>query len=162
MIACAWLLSRDRKNFPWRTVIWGMALQFTFAIFILKTPVGLMIFKRRPAASSIKLNVFAIEGAQYGFGRWANADVLGRTRFGPGNSYVFAVSVSATIIVISALSPSFYHLGILQRVVAWHGLGHAESNAHQRQRKPRRGQQIFSARTEAALVIRTLHSAHDP
>ena len=37
-IALAWAISYNRKLFPWRTVLWGLALQFIFAILILKTP----------------------------------------------------------------------------------------------------------------------------
>ena len=40
----AWLLSTDRKIVHWRVVIWGMALQMIFAVFILKTPVGGFVF----------------------------------------------------------------------------------------------------------------------
>src|ERR1700761_2564219 len=40
----AWLLSNNRRLFPWRTVLWGLALQFFFALFILKTPVGVRLF----------------------------------------------------------------------------------------------------------------------
>jgi len=39
-VALAWICSMNRKIFPWRTVLWGLGLQFFFALFILKTPVG--------------------------------------------------------------------------------------------------------------------------
>ena len=31
----AWLISVDRKNVPWRTVGWGVGLQFIFALIVL-------------------------------------------------------------------------------------------------------------------------------
>src|SRR5688572_30553548 len=37
IVACAWALSSDRRRFPWRTALWGLGLQFVFALFILKT-----------------------------------------------------------------------------------------------------------------------------
>src|SRR3954453_13804250 len=44
-IAAAWLIGRwrtrgqlQRPAFPWRTVIWGVALQFAFAILVLRLP----------------------------------------------------------------------------------------------------------------------------
>lgn len=43
-------------------------------------------------------------------------------KWGPENAYIFAVTVSATIILVSAVSSLFYHWGILQRFVqaaAW-------------------------------------------
>src|SRR5207249_10481305 len=33
----AWVISEDRKNFPWRVVIWGLLLQFLFAFQVLVT-----------------------------------------------------------------------------------------------------------------------------
>ena len=45
ILLCTWAISSNRKLFPWRTVIWGMILQFAFAIFILKTPIGLRLFQ---------------------------------------------------------------------------------------------------------------------
>jgi concentrative nucleoside transporter, CNT family len=41
----AWLLSLERKRFPWQTVFWGLGLQFLFALFILKTRIGLRLFE---------------------------------------------------------------------------------------------------------------------
>ena len=34
LLIVGWALSNNRRLFPWQTVIWGMALQFGFALFI--------------------------------------------------------------------------------------------------------------------------------
>ena len=73
MIACAWLLSRDRKHFPWRTVLWGMGLQFVFALFILKTPIGLRLFQGAQVVMD-QLNAYAYEGAKMVFGPLGDAE----------------------------------------------------------------------------------------
>ncbi len=39
MVAMAWAISDNRKLFPWRTVLWGIGLQFTFALLILDTQI---------------------------------------------------------------------------------------------------------------------------
>lgn len=152
MILCAWALSGNRRQFPWRTVIWGMMLQFAFAIFILKTPFGAAIFAAAQRAID-KLNLFAIEGAQMVFGPLAMGDVLKNT-FGTGNSYIFAVSISATIIVISAFSSLFYHWGILQRVV--HGMAWVMRSAMRTSGSESlaAASNIFLGQTEAALLVR--------
>src|SRR6266513_6392666 len=85
MLACAWLLSNNRKLFPWRTVIWGMALQFAFAVFILKTPIGLRLFQGAQVVVD-QLNVCANDGAKMVFGPLGDSEVLRRT-FGPGQGY---------------------------------------------------------------------------
>src|SRR5438477_1491758 len=99
MLGCGWLLSNNRKRFPWRTVIWGMVLQFAFALFILKTPIGLQLFQGAQVVVD-QLNVYANEGARMVFGPLGDSESLRKT-FGPGQGYVFAVSITATIILIS-------------------------------------------------------------
>src|ERR1700731_640186 len=99
MLACAWLLSNNRKRFPWRTVIWGMILQFAFALFILKTPLGLRLFQGAQVLMD-QLNACAYTGAKMVFGPLVDGDML-RGAFGPSGAYVFAISVTATIILIS-------------------------------------------------------------
>ena len=116
LIALAWALSNNRRSFPWRTVLWGLGLQFFFALFILKTPVGQRLFAGAQYAVN-QINVYANEGAKMVFGPLAAGDAL-KAVFGPAQGYIFAVSITATIILVSALSSLLYHWGILQRVVA--------------------------------------------
>jgi hypothetical protein len=116
LIVLAWALSNNRRRFPWQTVFWGLALQLFFAWFILKTPIGGTLFKGAQVAVD-QLNVYANEGAKMVFGPLGDREALTKA-FGPANAFVFAVSVSATIILISALSSLLYHWGVLQRVVA--------------------------------------------
>src|SRR3954468_20125280 len=106
ILAVTWAISTNRKMFPWRTVIWGIILQFVFAIFILKTPIGLRLFQGAQVVVD-QLNVYANEGAKMVFGPLADPNAL-RTAFGPGQSFVFAVTVTGTIILISALSAVLY------------------------------------------------------
>ena len=72
ILLVTWAISSNRKLFPWRTVIWGMVLQFAFAIFILKTPIGLRLFQGAQVVVD-QLNVHANEGAKMVFGPLATA-----------------------------------------------------------------------------------------
>ena len=151
-VAFAWLLSNKRSRFPWRTVLCGLGLQFAFALFILKTPTGLSLFGGVQNAVK-RIGDFSDEGAAMAFGPLAKGEVLGKA-FGDGNAYVFAVSITATIILISALSALLYHWGILQRIVqtmAWvmrrvMGTSGSESLAA--------ASNIFLGQTEAALLVK--------
>ena len=119
MIAFAWTLSSHRKLFPWRTVLWGLGLQFIFAVLILKTPGGAAVFEFTGAAIR-KLIQFSNEGCRFVFGPLA-ADATMRKVF-PEQPLVFAVLVTGTIIIVASLSSLFYHWGVLQKVVhavAW-------------------------------------------
>lgn len=119
-IALAWGMSAQRKLFPWRTVLWGLGLQFAFALLMLRTSWGKAVFDLTGRAIT-KLIGFANEGCAFVFGPMAKSDALSAA-FGPGNAFIFAITVTGTIILVSALSSLLYHWGILQRVVravAW-------------------------------------------
>src|SRR5256714_5927645 len=152
LIVCAWLLSNKRKLFPWRTVIWGMALQFAFAIFILKTPIGLRLFQGAQVVMD-QLNAYAYEGAKMVFGPLADGEMLRKT-FGPTGGYVFAISVTATIILISSLSSLLYYWGVLQKVVAAMAWVMMKTMRTSGSESLAGASNIFLGQTEAALVIK--------
>jgi CNT family concentrative nucleoside transporter len=120
MIAVAWAISYNRKLFPWRTVVWGVGMQFTLALLILKTPWGGALFDFAGKVIQ-KLILFSNEGCKFVFGPLADESLLA-DKFGPGNAVIFAVLVTGTIIIVACISSLLYHWGILQRVVraiAW-------------------------------------------
>src|SRR5271154_5615357 len=115
MIAVAWAISFNRKKFPWRTVIWGVGLQFLLALLILHTEVGKDVFIVAGKAVQ-KLIQFSTDGTKFVFGPLADNDLLGKT-FGPEHGLVLAILVTGTVVIVSSLSALFYHWGILQKVV---------------------------------------------
>ena len=52
MIGIAWLCSTDRRRISWRTVGWGIALQFFLGVVLLKTPVGRLFFSAMNALTT--------------------------------------------------------------------------------------------------------------
>lgn len=151
-LTLAWLLSLDRKRFPWRTVASGLLLQFVFALLILKTTVGGWLFGSAQAAV-IRLNEFALEGARMVFGPLVEASLL-EGAFGPGNGFVFALTITATIILIAALSSLFYHWGVLQRVV--HGMAWVMQRVMRTtgSESLAAAANIFMGQTEAPLLVK--------
>ena len=168
----AWAISINRKKIPWRIVLWGLALQFIFALFILRTPFGSGIFD---TANDVILAAvgFTLEGASFLFGDlvWNNVPVgTGE----PGNSgfvaegqqvartgAFFAFNVLPTIIFFASIMTVLYHLGIMQRVVggiAW---------VMQRTMRTSGAEtlsaagNIFVGQTEAPLPGQTLRGPHD-
>ena len=152
MLLLAWAISYNRKQFPWRTVIWGLGLQFSLAILILKTPWGGALFEFAGKVIQ-KLIHFANEGTKFVFGPLADSDLLA-DKFGPGNSVVFAILIVGTVVIVSALSSLFYHWGILQRVVravAWVMRKAMRTSGSETLSA---AANIFMGQTEAPLVIR--------
>ena len=152
LIALAWALSNNRRLFPWRTVLWGIGLQFFFALFILKTPIGVQLFAGAQAVVD-QLNVYANEGAKMVFGPLADREQMTRV-FGPANAFIFAFLISATIILISALSSLLYHWGLLQRVVACMAWVMMRAMRTSGSESLAGASNIFLGQTEAALLIK--------
>jgi CNT family concentrative nucleoside transporter len=152
MIAVAWAISYNRKLFPWRTVVWGVGLQFTLALLILKTDAGkdFFIFAGKVVQ---KLIQFSNEGCKFVFGPLADSDLLTKA-FGPGNSVIFAILVMGTIIIVASISSLLYHWGILQKVV------HAAAWVMRKIMRTSGSEtlsacaNIFMGQTEAPLMIR--------
>ena len=120
MVALAWIFSEQKRLFPWRTVLWGIALQFAVGIFVLRTGAGLAFFNGCQRAVDRFIS-FADEGNRLVFGPLASAETLGKA-FGPENAFLLVITITGTIILISAVSTLLYHYGILQLVVrgmAW-------------------------------------------
>jgi len=152
MLLLAWAISYNRKNFPWRTVLWGLGLQFALALLILKTPWGGLLFE---FAGKIiqKLIQFSNEGTKFVFGPLADQALTGKI-FGPQNSVVFAILITGTVVIVSALSALFYHWGILQRVVRAVAFIMRKAMGTSGSETLSAAANIFMGQTEAPLVIR--------
>lgn len=150
-VTLAWTLSVNRKLFPWRTVLWGVVLQFAFGFLLLKTAWGAAVFSFIGNAIQ-QLIRFSNEGCKFVFGPLADETAMGAAF--PRAPMVFAIIVTGTIIIVSSLSSLLYHWGVLQRVVhaiAWvmrramHTSGSETLSA---------AANIFMGQTEAPLLIK--------
>ncbi len=151
-IALAWALSLDRKRFPWRTVWSGLALQFVFAWLILRTKIGAAIFDYTNRAVD-RLIGFAEEGSKMVFGPLANGKLLA-DKWGPENAFIFVITVSSTIILVSAVSSLLYHYGVLQRVVKGMSWVMERVMKTSGSESLAAAANIFMGQTEAPLVIK--------
>jgi len=152
MIAVAWAISYNRKLFPWRTVVWGVGLQFTLALLILKTPWGGLLFEFAGKVIQ-KLIQFSNEGCKFVFGPLADENLL-TDKFGPANSLIFAIVVMGTIIIVACLSSLLYHWRVLQWVVrgfAWVMRTVMRTSGSETLSA---AANIFMGQTEAPLMIR--------
>lgn len=110
-IIIAWLVSTDRRRFPWRVVVGGLGLQLVLGFLILRTEWGRAIFDSLGAFFT-RVMQFVGEGSGFLFRYGENTTLL----------ETFAFGVLPTVIFFSALMSVLYHLGIMQRVVwgmAW-------------------------------------------
>jgi len=145
LLGLAYVFSTDRKTIRLKTVLWGLGLQWAFAIFVLRFAFGRALFQAAGDAVN-KLLSFAFAGSQFMFGE------LGKKASSIG--FIFAFQVLPTIIFIAAVFAFLYHIGVMQliiRLFAWvmtrvMGASGAESLDI--------AASIFMGQTEAPLTIR--------
>jgi CNT family concentrative nucleoside transporter len=108
MLVLAWLFSANRRAISWRTVAWGLGLQFCFAFLVLRWTWGQLALATAGNAIDTLLG-YANVGAVMVFGN------LGAQHSSFGS--IFAFQVLPTIIFISALFSALYALGVMQIVI---------------------------------------------
>jgi concentrative nucleoside transporter, CNT family len=151
-IGLAWLMSENRARFPWRVVVAGLVLQFGLALLLLKTAMGQRLFLWLDQAFQVVL-MASQEGAAMVFGPLANTALLEKA-WGPENGFLFAVAVTGTIVVVSALSALLYHYGVLQLVVRGLGWVMQRVMGTSGSESLAAAANIFLGQTEAPLVIK--------
>ncbi len=140
MLGIAWALSNNRKAIRWRPVVVGTLLQLVFAVIILRTEVGHVVFDTLGRWINHFLD-FTDAGASFVFG----------DQF---KNFYFAFKVLPTIIFFSSFITILYYFGILQWIVGifarmmmrFMGTSGAESLSA--------SANIFVGQTEAPLLIR--------
>jgi CNT family concentrative nucleoside transporter len=116
LMAFAWLLSAERSVVNWRVVIWGVALQMIFAMFIFIVPAGANFFMFINDAL-VKVIDVASSGTKFLFGRLAlppgTTNDWGEESLG----FIFAVQVLPQIIFFASLMAVLYYVGIMSWLV---------------------------------------------
>jgi CNT family concentrative nucleoside transporter len=141
MVAIAWAFSDARRRFPWRTVLWGAALQLALGALLLRTAVGSALFRLTNGVVDLFIR-YVDAGVRFVFGALVDT------------GFSIVVNVLPIIVFMGSLFAVLYHLGVLQRVVdalarllsRTLGTSGAESLAAVAN--------IFVGMTEAALIVR--------
>src|SRR6266481_3491252 len=148
LLSLAYVFSTNRRAIRLKTVLWGLGLQFLFAVLVIRFPLGIKAMAVAGAAVTHFLG-YSLDGAKFVFGNLALPS--GSTG---SMGFFFAFQVLPTIIFISAFFALMYYLGIMQLIIrgfAWvmtrvMGVSGAESlNV---------AASIFMGQTEAPLTIR--------
>lgn len=112
LVLIGFLLSQNRKNIPWKTVIVGLLIQVLLAIGVLYVPFIRTTFEFF-GQIFVKILDFTKAGSEFLLGDLMNADTYG---------FIFLFQVLPTIIFFSALTSLLFYWGIIQKVVwalAW-------------------------------------------
>lgn len=144
IILIAIVFSTNRKAIRPRIVIAAFLLQVAMAVLALYWPVG------RAALSAMSDGVQAVidysnAGIAMVFGPLADVQKTG---------FSFALNVLPIIIFFSALMSVLYHIGVMQRVVAWFGGGLRLIVGTGRVESLVAAANVFLGQTEAPLVVK--------
>ncbi|HEY6223363.1 MAG TPA: NupC/NupG family nucleoside CNT transporter [Gemmatimonadales bacterium] len=139
------LLSHNRRAISWRVVAWGVGLQFAFAVFVLRVPLGHTIFKALGDFITAILS-FSYIGSQFVFGE------IGKQHSNLG--VIFAFQVLPAIIFVSALFAVLYYLGVMQLVVRVFAAVMNKVMGASGAESLNVAASIFMGQTEAPLTIR--------
>ena len=169
LLAIAWALSNNRGRFPWRVTLWGIGLQLSLAVLLLRTPWGQSFFGGARSFVT-RLLGFTDAGASFMWGNLYRTSEDLVQYIGPEQGYIqatdsitgqlvpigtiFVIHVLPTVIFFSSLMALLYHLGVMQWIIrgmAWvmrktMGTSGSESFSC--------AANVFVGQTEAPLVIR--------
>ncbi|RMF44368.1 MAG: NupC/NupG family nucleoside CNT transporter, partial [Planctomycetota bacterium] len=151
-IGLAWLLSSDRRRFPWRVVFGGLILQFVLAALVLLTPQGRAFFEAANRAVE-GFQTFVLAGSRFVFGiSDSAAESVGQNQ----DFFLlpFAFGVLPTVIVFSSLMAVLYYLGIMQVIVKAVAVVMQRTLGTSGPETLAAAANIFVGHTEAPLVIR--------
>jgi len=157
LLGLAWLFSTNRRSIRFKTVAWGLGLQFALGLIVFRWGVGQKVFQVAGLAVTRLLDctyagsifVFGAIGGRPGEEIFTN-NATGK----PDLLFTFAFGVLPMIIFISAFFALLYHYGVMQivikamaRFMTWvMGVSGAESMDV--------AASIFMGQTEAPLSIR--------
>ena len=147
IIFLCWLMSEQKKAFPWRIVGIGLLLQIIIGILVLKIPFGIHLLRVCGNAVTAFLGL-ASKGSEMLFGN------IVKPEFAQTFGFQFAFTVLPAIIFFSSVMSIMYHLGIMQHIVrgmSWcmsktlhtSGIESLSASAN-----------IFLGQTEAPLLIK--------
>ena len=144
ILAVAFLLSAHKRAIKLKIILWGVSLQFAFAVLVLKTGFG-QVFQAIGAGVNQMLN-YTEEGAKFLFGP------LG-TKSGP-YGVLFAFQVLPIIIFIASFFSILYYLGVMQWVVKGMAIAMQKVMGASGAESLNVAASIFMGQTEAPLTIR--------
>ena len=145
MIALAFAFSNNRHAIRVKTIVWGLALQFVLAIFVLKVQAGEWLFAKAGYWAKHLLD-FSYYGSVFVFGE------LGKQKSSLG--LVFAFQILPTIIFIAAFFAVLYYIGIMQIIIRAGAWVMTKVMAASGAESLNIAASIFMGQTEAPLTIR--------
>jgi CNT family concentrative nucleoside transporter len=143
LLGVAYIFSTNRRAIRLKTILWGLGLQFLFAILVLRVSYGEAAMRHAGDAVS-KFLSYTVAGSSFVFGNLGMDFPLG----------VFAFRVLPTIIFVSAFFALLYHIGLMQIVIKSMALAMTTLMGVSGAESLNVAASVFVGQTEAPLSIR--------
>jgi concentrative nucleoside transporter, CNT family len=144
ILVIAWLFSAHKRAVKGRILLWGLGLQFAFALLVLKTDFG-KLFQVIGVGVNAMLE-YAEAGSKFVFGPLgAKSGTFG---------VVFAFQVLPIVIFIASFFSILYYLGIMQWIVKGMAIGMQKVMGASGAESLNVAASIFMGQTEAPLTIK--------
>ncbi len=153
MLGLAYLFSTERKAIKLKTVLWGLGLQLSFAIFVLRVAAGRDLFQWAGEKVNLLLG-YAFYGSQFVFGELGLPSTANSNFPASPEHFLFAFQVLPTIIFIAAFFALLYHIGVMQLVIRAAAWIMTRVMAASGAESLNVAASIFMGQTEAPLTIR--------
>jgi CNT family concentrative nucleoside transporter len=145
MLGLAFLFSTNRRKISLKTLIWGVSLQFIFALFVLRLSFGRNLLTWAGAGVNQLLS-YSFAGSSFVFGE------LGKKSGQLG--FFFAFQVLPTVIFIAAFFAVLYHYGVMQLIIKGAAIVMTKFMGASGAESLNVAASIFMGQTEAPLTIR--------
>ncbi|KAM9481889.1 sodium/nucleoside cotransporter 1 isoform 2-T2 [Clarias gariepinus] len=96
------IFSAKRYAVRWRTILWGLGLQFVMGLFVIRTSPGLIAFRWLGEQIQVFLN-YTTKGSSFVFGDLVNN--------------IFAFQALPIVIFFSSIMSVLYYLGLMQWII---------------------------------------------
>jgi CNT family concentrative nucleoside transporter len=116
LISLAWLLSENRRIVNWLVVIWGVGLQFLFALFLFVFPAGIKLFMFLNDLV-VKVMDSSMAGARFVFGPLALSPGMSTKEGLSSLGFILAFQGLPSIIFFSALMAVLYHWNVIPALI---------------------------------------------
>jgi concentrative nucleoside transporter, CNT family len=145
MLGLAYAFSTNRRAISLKTVLWGLGLQFTFAVFVLRVEFGRRMFQYIGDAAN-KVLSYSYVGSEFMFGE------LGKQHSNVG--FIFAFQVLPVVIFICAFFAILYHIGVMQFIIRIVAVAMTKIMGVSGAESLNVAASIFMGQTEAPVTIR--------
>jgi len=120
LLGLGWLVSEDRRAFPWKLALYAVVALFALALLLLKLPAAQEIFLALNDVVTA-LQEATLAGTSFVFGYLGGGPLPFAEPY-PGSAFVLALQALPVILVIAALSAVLWHwrvLRVVTRAFTW-------------------------------------------